>query len=518
MKSLSAVLRAKPRSSQLVALILTAGLCIPMSAIAAKAAPAAAPNRGVEPVYAESAEIGPAMNLMLGKSTLLRLPGAIDRISVGNPNVADVTLISARELYLLGKTVGSTNVILWRKGGATTIIDVSVNVDAGRLESRIHELLPEEKGIRVTSAAESIILTGEVSNSMRAEEAVSIADAYVRNLNRGLVLPVLAGGGQMVAPGTPIAVGDSRGSGGAVRAAGSQVVNMMRVRSPQQVMLEVKVAEVSKTLLDKLGAEFRFSATRGDWTYSIINSMLTDSAGLLTAIKSPNKLLALDAEKRDGLLKILAEPNIVAISGQEGSFLAGGKIFIPVARSNATTGGTTITLEEKEFGVGLKFTPTVLDGGRINLKVAPEVSELSQTGSPFTTIDGTTAILPSFTVRRAQTTVQLIDGQSFAIAGLIKNNVTESVKRFPGLGEIPILGALFRSSEFQTDRSELMFVITPRLVKPLASNYALPTDGFVPPSRGEFFLEGRMEGRPSFDETPAGNPTSAPADGGFQTR
>ncbi|WP_228216102.1 type II and III secretion system protein family protein [Aromatoleum toluclasticum] len=472
----------------------------------------------MEPVYAESAEIGPAMNLMLGKSTLLRLPGAIDRISVGNPNVADVTLISARELYLLGKTVGSTNVILWRKGGATTIIDVSVNVDAGRLESRIHELLPEEKGIRVTSAAESIILTGEVSNSMRAEEAVSIADAYVRNLNRGLVLPVLAGGGQMVAPGTPIAVGDSRGSGGAVRAAGSQVVNMMRVRSPQQVMLEVKVAEVSKTLLDKLGAEFRFSATRGDWTYSIINSMLTDSAGLLTAIKSPNKLLALDAEKRDGLLKILAEPNIVAISGQEGSFLAGGKIFIPVARSNATTGGTTITLEEKEFGVGLKFTPTVLDGGRINLKVAPEVSELSQTGSPFTTIDGTTAILPSFTVRRAQTTVQLIDGQSFAIAGLIKNNVTESVKRFPGLGEIPILGALFRSSEFQTDRSELMFVITPRLVKPLASNYALPTDGFVPPSRGEFFLEGRMEGRPSFDETPAGNPTSAPADGGFQTR
>lgn len=512
MKSQSAVLRAKPGSSQLAALVLATSLCIPMSAIAAKA-----PDRGAETVYAESAEIGPAMNLTIGKSTLLRLPAPIDRISVGNPNVADVTLISARELYLLGKTVGSTNVILWRKGGATTIIDVSVNVDAGRLQSRILELLPEEKGIRVTTAAESIVLTGEVSSAIRAEEAVSIADAYVRNLNRGLVLPVVAGGGQ-VASGTTITVGESRGAGGAVRAAGSQVVNMMRISSPQQVMLEVKVAEVSKTLLDKLGAEFRFSATTGDWTYSIINSMLTDSAGLLTAIKSPNKLLALDAEKRDGLLKILAEPNIVAISGQEGSFLAGGKIFIPVARANATTGGATITLEEKEFGVGLKFTPTVLDGGRINLKVSPEVSELSQTGSPFTTIDGATAILPSFTVRRAQTTVQLNDGQSFAIAGLIKNNVTESVKRFPGLGEIPILGALFRSSEFQTDRSELMFVITPRLVKPLAANYSLPTDNFVPPSRGEFFLEGRMEGRPSFDEAPAGNAPSTPADGGFQTR
>lgn len=514
MKNQPATFCAKPRLRHLAAFALAASLCIPLSALAAKATVTTPAERGMEPAYAESAEIGPAMNLMLGKSTLLRLPGPIDRISVGNPNVADVTLISARELYLLGKTVGSTNVILWRKGGATTIVDVSVNVDAARLQSRILELLPEEKGIRVTTAAESVILAGEVSSAMRADEAVAIADAYVRNLNRGLVLPVVAGGGQ-VAEGKTITVGESRG---AVRAAGSQVVNMMRVRSPQQVMLEVKVAEVSKTLLDKLGAEFRFSATTGDWTYSIINSLLTDSAGLLTAIKSPNKLLAIDAEKRDGLLKILAEPNIVAISGQEGSFLAGGKIFIPVARTSATTGLSTITLEEKEFGVGLKFTPTVLDGGRINLKVAPEVSELSQTGSPFTTIDGTTAILPSFTVRRAQTTVQLIDGQSFAIAGLIKNNVTESVKRFPGLGEIPILGALFRSSEFQTDRSELMFVITPRLVKPLAANYSLPTDGFVPPSRGEFFLEGRMEGRPPFDEAPAGNAPSAPADGGFQTR
>ncbi|MCZ7559019.1 MAG: hypothetical protein M5U30_02345 [Burkholderiaceae bacterium] len=224
---------------------------------------------------------------------------------------------------------------------------------------------------------------------------------------------------------------------------------------------------------------------------------------------------------------MLAEPNIVSISGQEASFLAGGKIFIPVSRTNAATGVPTITLEEKEFGVGLKFTPTVLDGGRINLQVAPEVSELSQTGSPFTTVNGETSVLPSFTTRRAQTTVQLNDGQSFAIAGLIKNNVTETIKRFPVLGEVPVLGALFRSSEFQTDRSELMFVVTARLVKPLPPDHALPTDNFVPPSRTEFFLNGQLEGSGHPDVPPTERQkqkseegaTMAPAGrGGFQLK
>ena len=189
------------------------------------------------------------------------------------------------------------------------------------------------------------------------------------------------------------------------------------------------------------------------------------------------------------------------------------------------TGGSTITLEEKEFGVGLKFTPTVLEGGRIHLRVAPEVSELSQTGSPFTTVDGTTSILPSFTTRRVQTTVQLLDGQSLAIAGLIKNNVTETIKRTPLLGEIPILGALFRSSEFQSDRTELVFLITPRLVKPLNEKLALPTDSFTPPSRTEFFLGGQLEGRgseavpPDKRGDPAGQPKAVPpATGGFELK
>ena len=517
------------RGARALALIAALGiLAVPADVLAAKAPVAGAPAKA--DVAVQPAEIAPAMDLVIGKSTLMHLPTAIERISVGNPAVADVTLINPRELYLLGKTVGSTNVILWRRGGSTTIIDVAVNVDAARLQSRIADLMPEEKEIKVSTAAESVILSGSVSSADKADRAVTIAEAYVRNLNRSLVLPVIAGDGQ-VAAGTRINVTSGSTATGAVAAAGSQVINMLRVAAPQQVMLEVKVAEVSKTLLDKLGFTFNSvsSANPNNWIYSILSNFpanVSNSPGVLGVQKIGKGLFSLDASKDDGLIKILAEPNIIAVSGQEGSFLAGGKIFIPVARTDGTTGVPMITLEEKEFGVGLKFTPTVLDGGRINLKVAPEVSELSQTGSPFTTVGNVTAILPSFTTRRAQTTVQLNDGQSFAIAGLIKSNVNETVNRFPGLGEVPILGALFRSSEFKTEKTELMFVVTPRLVKPLPPDYALPTDAFVPPSRGEFFLEGKMEGaaaasgdaaRSAARTAPAAAPETS-AKGGFEVR
>lgn len=484
-------------------------------------------------------EIGPAMQLVVGKSTLLRLPAPIERISVGNPAVADVTLISARELYMLGKTFGSTNVIMWRRNAPTTIIDVSVSADASALEQRIQMLLPGEK-IKVNAATDSLVLTGEVSSALKAAQAVEIAESFIRTYSRGLQLQVLAGD-QTAQQGQAISVGQQAVTGGAGGGARLQpkVVNMLRVAQPQQVMLEVKVAEVSKNLLDKLGVGINATRTSGSWRYSILSNLLTDSSTVLGATRN-NTAFQLDAERRDGLIKVLAEPNIVAISGQEASFLAGGKIFIPVARDSGL-GTATITLEEKEFGVGLKFTPVVLDGGRIHLKVAPEVSELSQTGSPFTTINGATAVLPSFTTRRAQTSVQLMDGQSLAIAGLIKNNVTETVSKLPVLGELPVLGALFRSSEFQTDRTELMFLITPRLIKPLAGDVALPTDSFTPPSRAEFFLNGQLEGSGSGDvppdrpappqqqpaapaprgatqPAPQATPQSAPATGGFSMK
>jgi pilus assembly protein CpaC len=478
---------------------------------------------------AAPAEVGPSMGITIGKSVLMRLPGPIERISVGNPAVADVTLISARELYLLGKTFGSTNVILWRKGGPTTIIDVGVSMDSVALADRLRELLPGEKGITVHTAADAVVLSGSVSSALMADYAMSIAEAFARTFSRGFTLPITAGN-QDVDPGAALKVAPDmrRGTGGG--ATGPKVINMMRIAQPQQVMLEVKVAEISKNLLDKLGVGIDAARISGSWRYSILSSFLTDSSGVLGMLSRTGNSLKLDASKKDGLIRVLAEPNIVSISGQEASFLAGGRIFLPVARANNALGTPAVTLEEKEFGVGLKFTPTVLDGGRINLKVAPEVSELSQTGSAFSTINGQTSILPSFTTRRAQTTVQLMDGQSFAIAGLIKNNVSETINRFPFIGDVPIIGALFRSNEFQTDRTELMFVVTARLVKPLAGTPSLPTDNFIPPNREEFLFRGQLEGSghpevpntggqpQGAQATPASGNAAGASQGGFQLK
>jgi pilus assembly protein CpaC len=462
--------------------------------------------------------VGPRMSLVTGKSTLLRLDAPIDRVSVGNPAVADVTIISARELYILGKSFGSTNVILWRKGGPTTVIDVVIDIDAGLLQDKMSQLLPGEKDIRVTAAADSVVLSGVASSAMQVQQALAIAESYVRNINRGLVLPVVAGDG-LAKSGTSITVGQpsAQATGAAVSAAGARVINLLRVTAPQQVMLEVTIAEVSRTLLDKLGVQFNWSRTNGSWIYSILTGFVTNSPGTASITRPSGDGLSFDAAKQDGLIKILAEPTIVAISGQEGSFLAGGKIFIPTASTNER-GFPTITLTEKEFGVGLKFTPTVLEAGLIHLKVAPEVSELAQTGSPFTTLNGITSVLPSFTTRRAETSVQLYDGQSFAIAGLIKNNVTETVKRFPILGELPYIGALFRSSEFQSEKTELMFLVTPRLVKGISRDVVLPTDSFVPPTREEFFLEGKMEGSAVARPGQVAPVNPPPRQGGFEIK
>jgi pilus assembly protein CpaC len=256
-------------------------------------------------------------------------------------------------------------------------------------------------------------------------------------------------------------------------------------------MLEVKIAEVSKTLLDKLESGVMLHYAGGGWAAMLATNFLSGLAGgRLQVTKDGNKGVTLDAERKNGQVRILAEPTVMAISGQEGSFLAGGKILIPVSQDERR-----ITLEEKEFGVGLRFTPTVLAGGRINLKVAPEVSELSREGVGVTAAGFSGgAILPLITTRRAMTTVQLHDGQSFAIGGLIRNNQSTNVRGLPLLGEVPVLGALFRSTDFQHDRSELLFVITAHLVKPLPAGQPLPTGDMAAPSRGELFLGGQPQG------------------------
>lgn len=449
-------------------------------------------------------ELAPQMNLFEGKSTLMRLPTPATRLSVGDASIADVILLNPSEVYMLGKTTGSTNLIIWDKNNDATIIDISVGIDTTALRSRIDQLLPGEKGIKLTTAADTVIISGTVSDVVKADQIMSIATAYVQRSARGGPSAGSGGGGAGPAAGAAPASG---GSGGGASAA-PKVVNMMSISAPQQVMLEVKVAEVSKSLTDQLGASVGFTRTIGGWTTALFSNLLTNTVSTLSGTNNRNgDKLSADAQRKDGLIKVLAEPNIMAISGQDASFLAGGKIFIPVSQ-DSTNGSTKITLEEKEFGVGVKFTPTVLEGGRINLKVLSEVSDLNKDGIGITAsgISGT-AILPSFTTRRASTTVQLFDGQSFAIGGLIKHNVTTNIKAIPGLGEVPVLGALFSSNNFQNDQTELVFIITPHLVKPLPADYKLPTDGYIQPSRAEFFLGGKMEGAqppaPAKPATPA---------------
>ena len=507
--------------------------------------------------------IGPLVQIPVGKSTVLRPTSPVTRILLGNPENAraarpaevadgkkeeaakasaavdsrpgvadvDVLLLAPTEVYLLGKSIGSTNVVMLDRAGTCTAFDVVVGMDTTALQSVIGQLLPAEKEIKVSSAFDSIVLSGTVTDSEALVRVTDLANAYVRG-------------------------GDSGGK------ANQRIVNMVEVGAPQQVMLEVKVAEISKALLDQFGIDFSRAYVPGDGSMMrFLSGIFGGAAGVLGQISGtgatgvpfssvdtvvggtvplpgavggnvtvtydttgrptytttygtvPGRGVTngvLNMQKTDGLVKVLAEPTVMAISGQTGSFLAGGKIFIPVSQVDGN-GGRTITLEEKEFGVSVKFTPTVLGNGRINLRVRPEVSELNAAGIQISA-GGVNAVLPSFTSRKAETTVQLMDGQSFAIGGLIKNNTTTNVKAFPFLGELPVVGALFRSTQFQTDRSELVFVITPRLVKPLPPGYRLPTDGYVPPTRTELILGGKVEGKRSDDASNAAPPPTA---GGF---
>ena len=471
---------------------------------AGKVAEAAAPLA----LGADIARLGPPIRLSVGKSTLRSLTRAVSQIAVNDPKVAGARLLgSSSELYIWGLAPGSTNLILWDKDHRPVIVDIEVDVDADGLQAQLTHVFPRETDLKASSAGGAIVLTGMVSDAVKASQIVAMATAFAQRGAADAAAPAAAAGATVLA--APAA--SPAGAGGA--GAGVSVINMLTIAAPQQVMLEVKIAEVSKTLVDQLGASIGARASSGNWTYSFLSNLLSGNPSLIDGFNGKNgNFLTLDAQKRDGLVKVLAEPNIMAISGQEASFLAGGKIYIPVSQDSTTN---KITLEEKEFGIAVKFTPTVLDGGRINLKVAPEVSELNKDGIGITT-GGTagSAILPAFTTRRATTTVQLFDGQSFAIGGLIKNNVTTNIKALPMLGEIPVLGALFRSSDFQTDRTELVFIITPHLVKPLAGDYALPTDAYVAPSRAEFFLQGKMEGTPKASPAADKQP-GAPAATGF---
>lgn len=481
-----------------------------------------APDIVVMPQCREQVGAPQIIEVPAGKSRMVNLSEPISKLTIGNDGVAHAKLISPTSLYLFGSAVGSTNMILLGNSRRCSVYDIVVQLDPAPLLAAIQGVYPNEKNVVVRTVGDGIVISGSVSDAVAAQQIEAMARSYVLRRSRAQ-----AGGG-------------TQGAAPSARNLNTLVVNSLMVAAPQQVMLEVKVAEISKTVLDQFGINFaRAFASADGRSMRFLNGLFGGQGAILGALNGATNAtvgagvlnsgsfgsstvastapagsasvggstttipiqagksvttIGLDAQKQDGLVKVLAEPNVMAVSGQEGSFLAGGKIFIPVVQNNGT-GAVTYTLEEKEFGVSLRFRPTVLEDGRINLQVNPEVSELSATGVTITSsATGATTVLPAFTTRKAATTVQLYDGQSFAIGGLMKNNSTGNINAFPFLGEIPVLGALFRSHSYQTDQSELVFVITPRLVKALPADYELPTDRYTPPSRWDIYGRGKLEG------------------------
>lgn len=450
------------------------------------------------------------MQAVVGHVVVLPLPEPVSRVVVGDPKVADYRLTSRTELFVLGKSVGTTNFLLWRPGGPPVSLIVKVSADLDPLVESLKTALPQEQDIELMMASGSVVLRGSVADVGAADAAVQLAQAYTRQLNRYLASSVggsASGGASAGAtPATAASPASSPSSSGGASGQ-SQVINLLRIRDAQQVMLDVRIAEVSKSLLDKLGLRVQ-AAGGGDIRWNVLSSFLGGGGATAGLLFSNGNAINLEAEKQDGLVRILAEPTIVAMSGQEGSFLVGGKVYIPITQS-VGTGGTAVTLQEREFGVGLKFVPTVLDGGRISLKVAPEVSEISKESINSGNQSGS-ALLPAFTTRRVSTTVQLQDGQSLVIGGLVRNSSSANRNAFPILGEIPILGALFRSNQFVADLTELVVVVRARLVQATETPPSLPTDSVRPPTRREFFLDNQLQGAKPEPAPLAGEPNAKP--------
>jgi pilus assembly protein CpaC len=400
-----------------------------------------------------------------GKSVILESQTPIQRFSIAEPKIADVIVLTPRQVYLTGKVPGVTSLSFWGDGNKlSAVFDVEVTPDVSALKDKLHKVFPDEKDIQVKTTGDSIILSGTVSNAAKLSQVLAIAGA---------------------APSGKQGESDKQ-----------KLINLLDVGGVHQVMLEVRVSEMSKSLGRKLGINFSAVGRKGsEGSISFLSTLVDPTTNPLSGvlnlshIKSDVTWTALvDALKERGLIKVLAEPTLITMSGKRANFLAGGEYPIPVPSGTVSS---AITIEYKTFGVGLNFTPTVLGNGRISMEVAPEVSDLDFTNA--ITLSG--YVVPGLTVRRVATTVELADGQSFAVAGLLKDDVRESVKKIPFLGDIPILGVLFRSSEFQKNETELVIIVTPHLVKPVdLAKQTLPTDQFVEPNDLEFYLLGLEEG------------------------
>ena len=393
-----------------------------------------------------------------GRLVRLRRPAA--ESFVANPEIADVQVNSPNTVYVYGRQPGETSIFAATANGQKELeMQVLVTPNLARMRAGLRSVLPDEP-IQVRALEAGVALTGNVSTPEAAANAMAIAKTFL-----GEKTPIL---------------------------------NLLSVRMPSQVNLRVRVAEVSRQVSDQLGISWESIARPGNFLFGLgtgrdfipdqadILQRATDAWSVFGGYQSRNVDVnaVIDALQGENLVTVLAEPNLTAISGQTASFLAGGEFPIPVDQENDRT-----TIEFKEFGVRLAFTPTIVDADRINLRVRPEVSELSDNGA--ITVQGLR--IPALATRRAETTVELGSGQSFVIGGLLQNNVTGAVSSYPGLGKLPVIGALFRSERFQRNESELVIIVTPYLVRPLtAGAFATPVDGLQPASQSERILKGEL--------------------------
>lgn len=424
-----------------------------------------------------------------GESRVYRFVQPIARVAVGDPNVADYIMINPSELYLLGKKPGVTNLVVWDETGNFTSTPLQVSRNIRPIKDLLKVVLPNETDIRLFSMGQALVLAGSVADALAAETVYRLVKAHLGGKipfdNPETTLINRTSGSQAPASITgAVKVTSGYNETGSEEIAGLHgVVNLLTIRYPQQVRLEVRIAEVSKSCMQALG--FSWTQGLGDITGSLMTGFVSD-ATLNLLFDSANRL-RVKAECKKGLIKILAEPTIVAMSGNEGYFLVGGKVYTPTVTSNGA-----IDYVERTYGVGLRFSPTVLDSGRISLKVAPEVSEPLKEAITA----GTTSALPSFKLSYASTTVQMNLGENLVIGGLLRDNLEETIRGVPLLSKIPILGALFRSTEKNSETTELMVVVRPTLVEGRVSEPELPTDRFVPPTEKELFIDGKLEGSP----------------------
>jgi pilus assembly protein CpaC len=411
----------------------------------------------------------PPIEIIVGKGVVVRLEHEADSVFVADPDVADVQAKSPKLIYLFGKSGGETTLFAvgGKDGKEQVVLNATVRVkyDTARIQGAVHELAPRS-AVSVSTVGDSLVIDGTVSDAAEGDDIRRIAGRYVLDPK--------------------------------------QLINRMRVDAPNQINLRVRFAEISRDLIKQLGFNWDATSQSGKFLFGLAAGPNPANIGLAREVSTDLKTtvnnlfgsarigntdlnVLIDALDSEGLITVLAEPNLTAVSGEPASFLAGGEFPVP-AGSTVNNGVQQVTVDWKKFGVSLSFVATIGAANRISLHVVPEVSELSNNGA--VNIGGVQ--LPALTTRHADTTVELASGQSFAIAGLLQNNVTQSMQRYPWLGDVPILGQLFRSESFRRQESELVIIVTPYVVRPIAtaSRLQLPTDGYVTSSDADLAFTG----------------------------